>query len=548
MISQSQRPVKAALDLSIEPGLSRAPGPRFERRYVRRMLLLPLLDLGVTGIFIAVTGRIELVTAALTNLFLFGAAAAALAYWAYRPVAAFERHASNPAAAATRIAQLPKRSSWTGALLVLVFNATASALGVYTPADADLNAFTQQEIAAALAFYSSMFAVMYGYFAYFAVNDLCIEMRSQWRDVLDFDNHSAQVHLSGKVRRGGLAMRLAAIFLVIGVLPVLLVGMDLTVMAPVRALQGLKTLDVIALDLTASLYIILASVYFVSRSLLAPTRELFDAHEEVQRGNLQYRAAVLTSDELGEVAARFNTMVGALRERELMKSALQRYLGPGVASELIASGGMIATRSVEATVMFTDIDGFTALAESLEPQETVELLNIYFSLVNRVIAREGGIINNFMGDAVVAVFNVPSTTPRHAHAAVRAAVALQREVTQQRFRLPNGQSVALPTRIGIHTGTVSAGAIGASERQGYTVYGDAVNLAARIEPLNKRYGTRILVSQATRDLALAQGCRDEFRPLESVTVRGRIAPVMLFELATDPADSQWASSHAPLQP
>jgi class 3 adenylate cyclase len=335
---------------------------------------------------------------------------------------------------------------------------------------------------------------------------------------------------SGQLWHGGLARRLAAIFLVIGVLPALLLGMDLTLLAPIRSVQGLSVDNVIALDLIASLYVVFASVYFVSRSLLAPARELFEAHEAVRGGNLQYTAAVLTNDELGEVTARFNTMVAALRERAMMKDALQRYLSPGVATELIASGGMIPSRLVEATVMFTDIEAFTTLSETLTPQETVDTLNAYFSVLTAVIHREGGTVNNFVGDAVVAVFNVPLPQADHAHAAVRAALAIQRQLAVQRFSLADGRHVALPTRIGVHTGPVCAGSIGGSDRQGYTVYGDAVNLAARIEQLNKRFQTRILVSDATRALVVAQGCAEHFSPLPRTTVMGRQEPVEVFSL------------------
>jgi class 3 adenylate cyclase len=321
---------------------------------------------------------------------------------------------------------------------------------------------------------------------------------------------------------------LGFIFLVIGVLPALLLAMDLTLLAPLRAAQGLSPGKVITLDLMASLYVILASVYFVSRSLLAPTRELFEAHEAVRKGDLNHRAAVLTDDELGEVTHRFNTMVGALRERALMKDALQRYLSPDVAQELIASGGTIAPRSVDATVMFTDIEGFTTLSETLTPRETADLLNGYFTLLNSLIHREGGTVNNFVGDAVVAIFNVPSALPDHAFAAVRAAQAIQKALLQHRFALGDGRSVALPTRIGINTGSVYAGTVGSSDRQGYTVYGDAVNLAARIEPLNKRFGSRILVSDATRMAALSQGCTESFNTMLQFQVAGRSEPVTLY--------------------
>jgi len=271
-------------------------------------------------------------------------------------------------------------------------------------------------------------------------------------------------------------------------------------------------------------------MYFVSRSLLAPTRELFNAQEAVRGGNLNHKAAVLTTDELGSVTARFNVMVDALRERAVMQEVLQRYLSPIVATELIAGGGLIASRSVEATVMFTDIEGFTSLSETLTPQETVNLLNEYFSVLTEVIHTEGGMVNNFIGDAVVAVFNVPNGLSDHAYAAVRAATLIQGRLAAHQFKLGSGKCITLPTRIGINTGQVCAGSIGATDRLGYTIYGDAVNLAARIEALNKRFHTRILISAATKDLAQTQGCKAQFVSLPRSTVAGRLEPVDIFAI------------------
>lgn len=506
--------------------------PSFQRRFVLRMLLLPLLDLGVTGIFVLVTQRPEVLPVALGNLALFGFVTACFAVWSYRPLRQIETTGRGKRLAALRLEQLPVWSASTAALLVMVFSITASSLGVYTPAQADLERFSQQELAIALAFYAGMYAALYSYFTFFAVNDLCITIRRDWRDALHFSpgRPDGEPWPAGSLWRRGLARRLAAIFAVIGILPALLLVMDLTVLAPVRALQGLTVPNVIALDLLASLYVVLASVYFVSRSLLSPVRELFDAQNAVRRGDLNHRAAVLTNDELGEVAARFNTMVAALRERALMKDALQRYLSPTVATELIASGGVIASRSVEATVMFTDIEAFTSLSETLSPQETVDLLNLYFSVLTNHIHEEGGTVNNFVGDALVAVFNVPVELPGHAHAAVRAALRIQRELLHKKFVLSEGRQVALHTRIGLNTGPVCAGSIGSLQRQGYTVYGDAVNLAARIEPLNKRFGTRILVAAATRDSAVRDGCPDHFQIHENISVAGRQEPVLLYSL------------------
>jgi len=313
------------------------------------------------------------------------------------------------------------------------------------------------------------------------------------------------------------------------------------VFAPIRAAQGLSVEQVIALDILASLYVIIASIVFVSRALLASTQGLFVAQDAVARGELNHRAAVLTDDELGEVTQRFNVMVDALRERELMRITMDRYLTPEVATELIASGGVLASRSVEASVMFTDIEAFSTLSETLDPQETVELLNAYFALVNRIINQAGGNVNNFIGDAVVAMFNVPTPQASHALAAIEAAIQIQTAIEAEWFTLRSGHRVQLHTRIGVNTGPVCAGAIGSSERQGYTVYGDAVNLAARIEPLNKRFGTRILLAAETVRAAVAHGFEaSAVKSLGEVTVAGRQQAVEVFALRmpNDSSDTQ----------
>ena len=145
----------------------------------------------------------------------------------------------------------------------------------------------------------------------------------------------------------------------------------------------------------------------------------------------------------------------------------------------------------------------------------------------------GGTVNNFIGDAIVAVFNVPNAHPTHARAAVEAALAIQSALAQKWFTLTNAEGqkveVQLPTRIGINTGFVCAGTIGSSERQGYTVYGDAVNLSARIEPLNKQFQTNILIAESTVTLACAQGFNGDLLVSKGeVSIAGRQGRVVLF--------------------
>ncbi len=519
-------PERSEVSRRLAQGLRSGVASTFRRQYVTRMLTLPLLDFGVFFIYILITRRFEVIGVALANMAGLAVLCFAAGWWLYRPIARFEAMRAGHEDAAERIRNLPRYSAWAAFGMVLVYSFAAAALKVYAPPEANFDSLPQALVGFSILFISAIYAVFYSYFIYFYVNDLGINMRRALRDALEFKPDAKA--------KGGLAQKLAIIFVVISLIPALLLGMDLTVFAPVRMVQGLETRDVIALDLIVSMYVIITSIIFVNRSLLAPTQELYAAQEAVRRGDLKSKAAVLTDDELGQVTSRFNVMVDALRERDLIKSALHRYLSPSVADELIESGGVIESKLVEATVMFTDIQGFTTLSEAMAPEETVELLNAYFSVMNAIIHKQGGTVNNFIGDAVVAIFNVPTPNATHAASAIQAARAIQQALATETFTLASGRTVALPTRIGLNTGSVCAGVIGSSERQGYTVYGDAVNLAARIEPLNKRYETRILASESTVQLAREQGLpATGVTAIERTTVAGRKEDVMVYRIDVD---------------
>ena len=498
----------------------------FRRMYLARMLALPALDFGVVAIYIWITSRYGIVPEVAGSLLLLGTSAFLVGHWLFGPVQRFIEGRGSADEATRRIQNLPKFSGWWAFGLVQLYCFTMFALKVYVADERKLADIPIEYAAVAILWYATVYASFYAYFIYFVMSDLTITMRRHFRDQLQFNPQNA----SGNVRLG-LARKFSVTVIITSFLPLVLVMLDLTLFWPIRDAQGLSTFDVILLDLIAIGYIIGASILFVSRSQLEPAKELFAAQGKVATGDLTTKAAVLTDDELGEVTSKFNVMVDALRERELMKTALHRYLTPSVAKELIEGGGAIESKSVEATVMFTDIAGFTSLSETLTPQETVDLLNAYFSVMNRVIHEGGGTVNNFVGDAVVAIFNVPDPNLKHARSAVETAIAIQSALSQTEFTLSTGKKVSLPTRIGLNTGFVCAGSIGSAERQGYTVYGDAVNLAARIEPMNKKYGTQILASESTVLLALSQGLdRANVEPIERTQVAGRQEAVMVYRV------------------
>ena len=175
----------------------------------------------------------------------------------------------------------------------------------------------------------------------------------------------------------------------------------------------------------------------------------------------------------------------------------------------------------EATILFTDIEGFTTISEAMTPTELIATLNEYFAVVTGPIIEHGGVINQFQGDAILATFNIPDELPEHAAQAVRAAIAIQEALRDRNF-----SGYILRCRVGINSGEIVGGLVGTGDRLGYTVHGDDVNLAARLEQLNKEYGTRIIVSQRTRELAGPS--EFAFEQLGTTNVRGRRAPVDIF--------------------
>jgi adenylate cyclase len=209
---------------------------------------------------------------------------------------------------------------------------------------------------------------------------------------------------------------------------------------------------------------------------------------------------------------------------------LSRFVPEEVARKVIRSeeGAITGKGEVsECTILFTDIEGFTSISEALTPEQLIDALNRYFALIAVPIARHGGVISQFQGDAVLATFNVPRPDDDHAANAIRAALEIQSTLEGVEF----GDGVSFNTRVGINTGSVVGGLVGSGDRVGYTVHGDNVNLTARLEQLNKDYGTRIIVADSTRR-QVPEGMF-EFRELGEVAVRGLNRPVRIFTI--DPA-------------
>mgnify|MGYP002820424138 CR=1 FL=1 len=210
----------------------------------------------------------------------------------------------------------------------------------------------------------------------------------------------------------------------------------------------------------------------------------------------------------------------AERARMEIADTFGKYVPEAVAGRLIADSGALAPQQRDATVMFTDIEGFTGIAEHMRPDDILAMLDDYFDTLGAIIADENGVVCQFQGDALLATFNAPIDVPDHPAAGLRAAIRIQDTLARQQF---HGKT--LRTRIGLNTGPVVSGTVGSRGRRSYTVYGDTVNAAARIEVVNKDFGTYLLAAAATVEAA---GEVATFEQVGARAMRGRSEPTTLY--------------------
>jgi adenylate cyclase len=298
------------------------------------------------------------------------------------------------------------------------------------------------------------------------------------------------------------------------------------------------TLNWIITALATTLGLIFAAL--VTRSLVDPVKRLVGGTRAVEAGDLDVEIMVRTHDELATLATSFNHMVAGLREKERIRATFGQYVDPRIVKNLLENriGADKGERQVM-TVFFSDLEGFTRLCEGLTPDATVRFLNRYFSMMSEVIRTRQGIVDKYIGDSVMAFWGPPFTDPAdHARQGCIAALAQVAQMEAFRAWLPEmfGIRQGLPdvnVRMGIASGDVTVGNIGSETSRSYTVIGDTVNLASRLEQANKFYGTRILVNEATRNLA---GDTLAFREIDSLRVAGKLETVRVYELLGHSAD------------
>lgn len=271
-----------------------------------------------------------------------------------------------------------------------------------------------------------------------------------------------------------------------------------------------------------------------ARGLAHDVRSVARSARAILRGHyLNAHVELDRDDELGLLAQSFNHMSWELEKRERERDVFGRLVSPEVRDQLLQGELMLGGQEVEVTVLLSDIRGFTQLCEAMKPRDIVLTLNEYFTRMTEAVQRYGGYVNNFVGDAMVVVFGAPTPDEHRVERALYAAVEMQRALEEFNGERAVYGAPPLVVGIGLASGTALAGQIGSPERCIYSVIGDTVNIAARLESLSKEHPeVALLVNRATRDL-LPEGLGSLLVPLGARQVKGRDSSVEVFALPRD---------------
>ena len=327
-------------------------------------------------------------------------------------------------------------------------------------------------------------------------------------------------------------------------------GLSLSGYAPVRTPDGLVigvvgvdvlysqlgTLKSEALKLTLAMFGVSGALIglvslVVARSVRKPLSSMITATTAVARGELDTQLDLERHDEFGVLGNHFDAMAAGLREREFIRETFGRYVSKDVASALLADGNTPALGGEErvVTIMFSDLRNYTTISECMSPAQMVDMLNHYLGAMSEVLETYQGCVIEFLGDGILAVFGAPHYIPDHAEQAVNCAIAMRSRLAELNTEwsqtglanlwLQNGIE-KLEARVGIHTGTVVAGNLGSRTRMKYAVIGDSVNVAARLETLNKELNTSILLSEDVK-IRLPPDLAARVSDQGSICVKGR---------------------------
>jgi adenylate cyclase len=242
-------------------------------------------------------------------------------------------------------------------------------------------------------------------------------------------------------------------------------------------------------------------IFLFSMTLTSPIEKLAEMIKLVSKGNfdVKARAQVRSHDEVGDLAEAFDHMTEGLKERDKVKSLFSKFHGSSVAEDLIGNDIGVGGKTKDVVVFFSDIRGFTAFSEKRSPEEVVEMLNEYFGVMVKIINSHGGVVDKFIGDAIMAVWGAPKSSARDAHHAVRACLEMRKALEGLNEKRIARNHPPINIGMGLHAGKAISGTIGSDERMEYTVIGNTVNTASRIEASTKAFGADLLVTDTVID-------------------------------------------------
>jgi len=278
----------------------------------------------------------------------------------------------------------------------------------------------------------------------------------------------------------------------------------------------------------------------VGKNIRQPLTQIIDAAVAISNGNLSTRVNLLRNDELGVMGQQINIMAEQLQEREFIRETFGRYVSEEIAKTLLVQNASERLGGEErvVTVLFCDMRGYSTLSEQMPPAQIVNMLNKYLSAMTEIIDRHNGCIIEFIGDAIFAVFGAPQYIADHAEQAVRCAIDMRNRLTELSKELQESgitrywksdEILDMSARIGIHSGHVVAGNLGSATRMKYAVIGDTVNVAARLEQMNKELGTDILLSRDVYTLLPDELTKEMVKQGEH-PIRGRQQPVSVYSI------------------
>lgn len=266
-------------------------------------------------------------------------------------------------------------------------------------------------------------------------------------------------------------------------------------------------------------------LFLFSKSLTTPIKRLVDGATRIRGGDFTVRIPPTTRDEIGRLSGTFNSMAEGLAERDKIKSAFGKFVNKEIAERVMKGEVQLGGESRTAAISFTDIRSFTAISERLSPHAVVEFLNEYLTRMVECVNVTNGVVDKFIGDAIMAIWGVPDSRGNDTENAINGALLMRKALSEFNRGRGSADKPVIMIGTGINTGEVIAGQIGSLERMEYTCIGDPVNLASRIESLNKLFHTDILISEHSFELV-----KRTFRvePMKQILVKGKAAPQQIY--------------------